>query len=72
MEIEINANLVTILKGSFIQDIDVEDGRFRHPGDLEDPDVRLQDIIKGWVNGHGIREPGDGRRETAECDACTA
>lgn len=31
---------------------------------IQDPNVRLQDIIKGWVNGHGTREPGDGRRET--------
>ena len=53
---------ITILKDSFIQDISVEDNRSRHPGGLEDLDVRLQDIITGWVNGHGTREPGDGRR----------
>jgi len=38
---------ITTLKGSFIQDIAVEDDRSRHPGDLEDLDVRLQDIITG-------------------------
>lgn len=53
---------ITILKGSFIQDIDVEDGRFRHPGDLEGPDVRLHHQRLGKRS----RDTGTGRRETGD------
>lgn len=52
---------VTILKGSFIQDIAVEDDRSHHPGDLEDLDVRLHKLGKrSRDTGTGSRETGDG------------
>jgi len=60
MEIESNATGITILKGSFIQDIDVEDGRFRHPGPERKAAGHHQRL------GKRSRDTGTGRRETGD------